>query len=79
MAIMEYADAHPNHVLNATTFQDGRGHSLVASEFMPDVAFLEMDANDAYIWCHAPNGWERVREYNGWVCRKNNRYIYITG
>lgn len=78
MAVMEYADAHPDFVFNKTCFIDGHGHSLVASEYHPDEAFLSLDEDGAYIWHTTPDGWQRVYAYCGWVCRKNGRYIFIT-
>lgn len=78
LAVVEYADAHPSHVFNSTCFMDSHGHSLVASEYHPDEAFMEMDDDGQYIWHTTPDGWQRVYADCGWVCRKNGRYIYIS-
>lgn len=78
LAVMEYADAHPDFVFDKTLFKDGRGHALVVSEHHPCDAFLELDKEGHYLWHTLPDGWQRIYAYCGWVCRKGQRYIFIT-
>lgn len=78
MAVMEYADAHPNFVFDKTLFKDGRGHALVVSEHHPCDAFLELDEEGHYLWHTTPDGWQRTYTDGAFVCRKDDRYIFIT-
>ena len=83
LAIMEYADAHPNESFGCTIFRYGKrmyGYAIVS----------DCDANNPFVWenelfspIELPNGWERVDFWNGtgspsWYCRKNGRCLFIT-
>lgn len=77
-AIMEWVDENPEYYLDHTIFSDG--HSvLIASEYQPTDSDIELDEMGLSSWHSCPNGWERENTIIGmWVCRKGERYIYIT-
>lgn len=81
--IMEYVDEHPKKKFDHAFFK-GVGApfvSFIVSDFEPGEAFVQLDEEGMHDWhTNLPNGWQRlVVGQCAWICRKNNRYILITG
>ena len=85
LAVMDYADNHPNEVFDCTHFYEKKyGRNPITG-----LIVSECSADDPLIWSEElctptklPNGWERVTYNFGgeplWYCRKNGRGLYIS-
>ena len=77
--VMEWIDNNPNCYLSNTQIFDGRGYAMMVSDYNPSISEKECDKRGLIEWHPCPNGWERENCGHGcWVCRKNERYIFIT-
>ena len=80
--VMEYADEHPNEYFDCTIVRSKQTKygSLFVSDYEPDESTLECFEKGIYKWHDLNNGWQRFffELPLMWVCRKGERYIYIT-
>lgn len=81
MDVMDYADAHPNEYFDFTDVRSKHTNygRLIVSEYDMDESTRECFEQGLYEWCDLPNGWRRWHDgYGMFICRKGDRYIYIT-
>ena len=81
MAVMEYADEHPNEYFDHTDVRSSKTNfgMLMVSEYEPTEIDKACEYEGLMYWHDLPNGWQRESSVVGvWVCRKNGRYIIIT-
>lgn len=77
MDVMDYADKHPNEYFDHTNVRSKNTDfgQLMVSEYNPCESVLECFEHGSDL----PNGWQRYSDgYCYWICRKNDRYIFIT-
>lgn len=74
--VMEYVDEHPEEKLDHTTFYNPEHPQIgvIASDVSEELLLPYEDRE----WWPVLDGWERLTVFLGWICRKNNRYIFIS-
>lgn len=85
IAILDWINENPTAVLDHTFFQlmVSRRVAIVSDALFTSFINLEDQWNWEIENQEVPkklsNGWERLGDYTiGWICKKHNRFVYIT-